>query len=171
MPTRAIQMSQATMASWPNVVAYTYDPEQKLSTPISGASFSPKSLSMYEITVVNDKGSWWLPADTTVDPLWNQHGGSEALKASDDISTTMNGATVMRPSWMFFWTPVHTLANQTFQADIKDGSIIGTFPQIQPITSDQPSSGFIIHELPDGLQIIVPPSDQPLTVQITTQTS
>jgi len=168
MAVRVWQVSEATVDSWPNVNVYVFDESQQSTTKVTPFDGSSATMSFYEVSVIDNQGSWLLPgaASDSTPSTWVDQGGVEDLQAiGDDIPTEINGQPVLRPKVLFWWVPTDTLANLTVSPQALEGRIVGTVPLLAP-SGDQPSDEITVERTSNGVIVTVPPTGSDTTIQV-----
>ena len=143
MSTKSLFLSESQISAWPDVGVYIYDSERMTTSPVIGYSPSSAEMALYEVSVINESlidgiGSWWLFTATTPPSSWTNNGGTEPLRATGSIPTTLNGSTVLRPSVLFWWIPAWALESSSVSPTILSGTVMGEFPQLPPNPSAHP---------------------------------
>lgn len=135
--TRSLFLVDTTLMSWPGVGVYSVPSPSATPTPLS---YTPtgQALLFYEVSVVDEQGSWWLPVapQSRAPAAWSQSGfgGAIPLQATGPgIWTTEAGQPLLRPQSAYWWVPELTLAdNGAFVPATNVGAIVGTFPPLEP---------------------------------------
>ncbi len=141
--TRSLFLLDSTLMSWSGVGVYSVPTQGATPTPLT---YTPvgQGLLFYEVSVVDEQGSWWLPVapQSRAPAAWSQSGfgGPVPLQAvGPGIWTSEAGQPIMRPQSALWWVPELTLAdNGAFVPAINLGMVSGSFPTLEPF---QPSGG------------------------------
>ena len=168
MAVRVWQVSEATVDGWPNVVVYIFNAAEQSTTQATAFDGSSQTMSFYEVSVLDNQGSWLLPGvpSQNAPSTWLDQGGIENLKANgEDIPTEIDGQPVLRPKVLFWWVPTDTLANISESPQALEGSIEGTVPLLAP--TDTPVDDQIkVERTSNGVIVTVPPTGQSTTIQV-----
>jgi hypothetical protein len=141
--TRSLFLLDATLMGWSGVGVYSVATPGATPTPLAYTPIG-QGLLFYEVSVVDEQGSWWLPVapQSRAPSAWSQSGfgGAIPLQATGPgIWTTEAGQPIVRPQNALWWVPELALAdNGAFVPAINLGMVTGTFPTLEPF---QPGGG------------------------------
>lgn len=169
MAIRGWQVSESTIAGWNNTGIYLFDPGSLSTTLVNSYSPATTSMAVYEVTYIEDQGSWLLATvgQSQTPAGWLNLGGVENLQVTgDQIPTQVNGEQVVRPKVLYWWVPSATLATVTIPAVSYEGTIVGTLP-VYPPTSTPPSDQIQVERTANGVILTVPPTSSETTIQVT----
>ena len=149
MQTRSLYIPDTELIRWKDVGVYLYEADQNTVTSLSSFSPTGEAFQFYEVSVVEGKGSWWLPTvqSSATPSSWKEDrlGGTEDLVASGEgIWTIDDNEKMVRPTKMFWWLPEQILGSTDASnvPSINTGKISGPVPTLEPLASeDKPSGG------------------------------
>lgn len=136
--TRALYVLDSTLLGWPGTGMYqVLDAANNLTQPLTYAA-TGQPFQFYEVSVVVDQGSWWLPTvpQNLAPPAWltAAFGGVEALEATGTgLWTQAAGVTVLRAASALLWISEDALGqNGLYTPAITTGQVTGAFPSLEP---------------------------------------
>lgn len=160
--TRSLYLPDTLLQSW-GAGVYLFDSGAKTTTSVSGWQPTGLAFNFYEVSVIEGKGSWWVPTApmNLAPPAWlnDAYGGVEALQASGTaIWTQAGGQQVVRPTQLVWWLSESALGASPYVSFTEaPGNVVGPFPQIEPVTPPPSDNdlGFTIEAVPNGARLRV----------------
>ncbi len=132
--TRTIaSMSEADLIAVSGVAVYEYEADNQTVTLLDTYVPTSTAGAWYEVSVIAVAGSWWLATlpGGELPGEWTK-SGAEVLSATGDIATAVEGETIMRPTSILWWVPADAAATLPFSATTVAGTVVGTFPSLEP---------------------------------------
>ncbi len=160
--TRSLYVLDSTLQGWHGVAVYVCHDGK---VPPAALPWNPsvQAFLFLEVSVVDGRGSWWLP--TTTRPLipqtWyaDSFGGVEDLEVEGHaLFTRSGGQPMLRPAQALWWLPEETLGrNQQYIPGLAAGRVLGRFPTLEPVPASS-TTGSEVSVSVSGSSPASPPS-------------